>query len=744
MRFLVLLALTMVSIITFAAGDDVPPIPVKTSASVISHEGTPYLAVHYENHPHWHTYWKNPGDAGLPTKIEFSSEAKSLELKEMPWATPKRYIENGNILAYGYDGAYTRFFKINDLVDGKKNFKITSSWLVCKHICIPGKVEMSVLYENKKITKVIPSHFDVTDEVAVQRLVNLPTEGQWPAELDIILKKTDKENQLVLYYNKQGDQSSASFYQSSNMLFPISAPLMSFGHEKLYYNSSKTISGRMTLEWDGEYETPEVPLPKNGKFEKPVEFKFLFVDPITKKATLISKKFSEFQPEDEKKMQSFLGLLTSIKPNGPDTKADSKGGHTPSQGVTNATETNFWMLLLFGFLGGLILNIMPCVLPVISLKLFGLIVHSDEGHSKILKHNLFYTLGVLSTFLVLALTILFIKNSGESIGWGFQLQSPTFVLFMVILLFVMALNLFGLFEFYTPGGKKLGNVELKKGFFGDFFGGVLATILSTPCSAPFLGTALTFAFSTSAFGIITIFLSIGLGLSFPFILTGIFPKTISFLPKPGLWMEKVKKFLGLTLLLTVVWLLDVYVALTDGGLSLLKVNSILVFLFFAFYFGAKISKNLFLRIIFFLVPIALGIGLIQGHMNPSVSAPTGSSQLIQDKATSGLNWKPWSQEAMDSHKKAGELVFIDFTAKWCFTCKVNEKVVLDTDDFRSLVKEKNIKLLLGDWTKKDPRITKFLNANGLVGVPAYFVQRPDGELINLGETITINKIKSNL
>ncbi|MCR9205078.1 MAG: thioredoxin family protein, partial [Halobacteriovoraceae bacterium] len=358
---------------------------------------------------------------------------------------------------------------------------------------------------------------------------------------------------------------------------------------------------------------------------------------------------------------------------------------------------------------------------------------------------IFYALGVLSTFLVLAIAVLGLKSTGENVGWGFQLQSPVFVALMILVLFVFALNLFGLYEFSTPGGKSLGNVELKKGMAGDFLGGVLATILSTPCSAPFLGTALTFAFTASTFEIILTFQAIGLGLAFPFILTGLFPGAIKFLPKPGMWMESVKKFLGLTLLLTAIWLLDVFVSLTSGNVPLMKLNTGLILVFFAIYYQKHISKKLHWRAIFYILALLPFLSLFSSPLSISSANTTGETDLIREKNHGGeIVWESWSEQKMDDFKSKGELVFIDFTAKWCFTCKVNEKLVLDTDGFRDLVKEKNIKLLLGDWTKYDPVIGAFLKKHGYVGVPAYFIQKPDGSLVKLGETITLSKIEKNL
>ena len=310
---------------------------------------------------------------------------------------------------------------------------------------------------------------------------------------------------------------------------------------------------------------------------------------------------------------------------------------------------------------------------------------------------------------------------------------------MIMGLFVFSLNLFGLFEFKTPGGSKLGNVTTNDGFGGDFLSGVLATVLSTPCSAPFLGTALTFAFTSSTLEIYLIFTMIGLGLAFPFILTAIYPKLVSFLPKPGNWMNTVKKVLGVTLILTIIWLLDVYNALVDGSSNLIKLATILALIFAGFLLAKK--KERWIGAVSFLLALGLFVNISTTQFIASTDEHTA---LIRDKQTKGLDWQPWSEARMSDHKTNGELVFIDFTAKWCFTCKVNERLVLDTDEFKGLVKETNLKLLIADWTKRDEVIGSFLRKNGLVGVPAYFIQKKDGTLVNLGETVSISKIKEHL
>lgn len=299
--------------------------------------------------------------------------------------------------------------------------------------------------------------------------------------------------------------------------------------------------------------------------------------------------------------------------------------------------------------------------------------------------------------------------------------------------------MFGVFEFATPGGKVLGNIQTKEGFVGDFLSGILATILSTPCSAPFLGTALTFAFTSSSASIFLIFITIGLGLASPFILTGIFPSLVSFLPKPGNWMSILKKILGLTLILTIVWLFDVYNALVDGSANLTKLITALVFIFVGLSIIKR--KEKWMGAVAFLTALLFIINLTT---NTVISSKDEQTALIRDKSAHGFNWEAWSFDKMKEYKTNRQLVFIDFTAKWCFTCKVNEKLVLDTKEFKQFVEDNNIKLLIGDWTKRDEVIGTFLRQNGLVGVPAYFIQKKDGTLVNLGETVTISRIKESI
>jgi thiol:disulfide interchange protein/DsbC/DsbD-like thiol-disulfide interchange protein len=691
---------------------------VKTALSYFKKNKNTYLVVSFKNDPKWHTYWKNPGDAGLPMKIKFSQNGKSLNLKELEWVTPKRYIEQGNMWAYGYDNLYSIFFQVDDLKPLKNNFDFYAQWLVCKNICIPGKIEHKAKFDGNGFSYTNQHSFKLNKDQLNALFETIPLEQKKPVDLEIYLNKDPKASPgLVLNYSYK-NISPKDVLKNKNLLIPFKIEPFGFKHEKIYYDKkNKTIYGRMLVEWDGDIMEPEVLYPEDGQFIKNYNFKFL-LSMANKKTVVINKIFNQFSITGQKELDKFYQSLTL------DTGSEKNDESSANQ--------NILLILLYAFIGGLILNLMPCVLPVISLKLFGLISHQNESHKNILKHNLSYSFGILSTFTVLASLIVFIKTTGEEIGWGFQLQSPIFVSIMIIAIFILALNLFGFFEFRTPFGNKIGGAELKKGFVGDFLSGVLTTILSTPCSAPFLGTALTFAFTTSTFNIYLTFIFIGLGLAAPFILTGFVPKLVSFLPKPGNWMNQLKLFLGATLALTAIWLTDVLMNIVDPTKVAVYFNILLILILVTFTI-LKLTKKIPLALGFSIVPIGLFLFMLSSNL------------LVTDtrvvKYESMLDWSHWSAESVISQPGP---IFIDFTAKWCLTCKVNKRLVFETDSFSEFSKKHKLKLMIADWTKRDPKITAFLKKYNVVSVPAYFLKTKAGEIKFLGETISLDKIETNL
>lgn len=661
----------------------------------------------------WHTYWKNPGDAGIASTFKYSQNAKPVEVKAYEWPTPKRYIEAGDILTIGYSGKKHFFF---DDVPGA--FDLQVGMLICKDICIPGEAKLKLGAGEEFMANRMAKPFPA-DELE-KAFKELPGEAKTPAGFEYYLTRTKDQPNLTLHYSLKNFKSS-KLPETLNLLTGFPQAPWGFKRETLYLKDG-VIYGKTEIEWDGEYQDPVVPLPANGQFPKPYELKFLINAPDTKQVNVVSLKLQDFA--------NATPALNDFYKNLP--PYDGKG--TGVIAGTTAASGNIFEYFLFAFLGGLILNLMPCVLPVISLKLFGLIKHKNLPKQKILAHNLSYTAGVITTFMGLGVVIAGLKATGEEIGWGFQLQSPAFILVMMLILFILSLNLFGLFEFVTPGGAKLGSADVKDSVSGDFFSGILTTILATPCSAPFLGTALTFAFTTSTLNIFLMFFFIGFGLAFPFLLTAFFPAALAIFPRPGAWMEKLKYFLGLSLVATVIWLYDVFVTLVDFDKISWRLNLLFALWFFAFFFAQKISKSRVLQTLAFALPFAMTVMAIQNLE----MRPTTTDAVVK----SDSQWKPWSEEKLNDEK--GKLVFMDFTAEWCLTCKVNKRLVMETDGFNELAKKYDLVLLRADWTKRDDNITQFLKRYNVVGVPAYFVQKADGQIVHLGETISLSKIETNL
>ena len=660
----------------------------------------------------WHTYWKNPGDAGIASTFKFFDQnQKPLTPKEYEWPTPMKYLEAGDILTIGYEKKQHFFF---DDIPG--HIKVQVGVLICKDICIPGEAKLELRSSETFVANRATSSYSPLDFSA--SFESLPKDGTLPEGFEYYLTRVKGENLLTLHYSIKGVKTP-SLPHKLMLLTPFPRPPFGYKRESLYYDG-ETLYGKTEIEWDGEYQEPQQPLPDSGSFAQTYELPFLLNAPGAKSVSIVKLKVKDFSLASA----SLDDFYKKLKP------FDGKS----AVGTTTGTQgMNYFQYLLLAFLGGLILNLMPCVLPVISLKLFGLIRHQNYSQKQLLRHNLSYTAGVLATFMALAAVIVAIKATGEEIGWGFQLQSPSFVLIMMLILFILSLNLFGLFEFITPGGNKLGSAKTEDGIVGDFFGGVLTTILSTPCSAPFLGTALTFAFTTSSMTIFSVLFSIGLGLAFPFLLTAVFPKSLHIFPKPGAWMEKLKYFLGLSLIVTVIWLYDVFVGLVHFDVISWRLNLLFALWFFAFFFAKKITSSKAWLGIVFLIPTSMTyMALNNLEMKPTTVTETSKKGP----------WIPWTETKLAEEK--GKLVFMDFTAEWCLTCKVNKKLVLETKDFEELSQKYQLTLLRADWTKRDDAITQYLKKYGAVGVPAYFIQKKDGETVFLGETISISKIEKNL
>ncbi|HUP55916.1 MAG TPA: thioredoxin family protein [Bdellovibrionota bacterium] len=456
------------------------------------------------------------------------------------------------------------------------------------------------------------------------------------------------------------------------------------------------------------------------------------------KVTVIEGGFTLEMPRQTNGIQSpesLSGVLTFRDPAGGRQAVEL---HAPLRAPA-PTLAEIGRMVLFALMGGLILNLMPCVFPLISIKVLGLVEQSRQDHSKIRTHWLVFSLGTLLSFWALAAILIAFKATGEKLGWGFQLQSPVFLSFLIALFYLLSLNLLGFFEIGI-GLTSFGSRFLARGgYAGSFFSGVLTTIVATPCSAPFMGAAIGFALSQNAGIALLVFTSLGLGLLSPYLVLAAFPRLVRFLPRPGKWMENFKQLLAFPLLATVIWL-SWTLGLAAGPNAVAV--AWLALLSFSFGIWGLVRLKAAARpvgLVGFLAGAAL-IAVIGSSSFPIVQA---GGQRATAAADDGIPWQPYSRASLAELRKAGKPVFLDFTAAWCITCQVNERVVFSSSEIRDRFKRSGIVPMKADWTNRDPEIADALAEFGRSGIPLYVVYGK-GEPKILPELITPGIVLSEL
>ncbi|MBI3877508.1 MAG: thioredoxin family protein [Verrucomicrobia bacterium] len=391
-------------------------------------------------------------------------------------------------------------------------------------------------------------------------------------------------------------------------------------------------------------------------------------------------------------------------------------------------------MLWFAFLGGIILNIMPCVFPVIALKILGFVNQSKEDPKRVLHLGVIYSLGVVASFLVMAGAVIAVQQAGKSASWGMQMQNPQFTTALTVLMTLVALNLFGVFE-VTLGAavNAAGGVTQKEGASGAFFNGVLAVVLATPCTAPFLAPALGFAFSQPPALIVLFFVAVGAGLALPYLVLSAQPKWIRILPRPGAWMEKFKVAMGFPMLATAIWLFSFTAKRFGPDGPLWLALFLVVVALAAWVFGEFVQRGTQRRGLAAVICILLLGGgyakALEGELNWRKPVKKSSGDAIAENKNSdapdALVWRKWSADAVAKARAEGRVVLVDFTADWCLTCKANLRTSIDITSTRKRLKELNAVTLIGDNTDEDPAIITELKKFGRAGVPLVLVYPKD-------------------
>ncbi len=629
-----------------------------------------WVAVHFDIIEGWHTYWQNPGDSGNAPRIHWRLPP-GFTASEIHWPYPTR-LPVGPLMNYGYsDEAWllVRMTAPDVITSELATLNADVHWLVCQEECIPEEGRLSLTLAVTDPGTSHPSQWQA-DLQRVQQ--HLPQAIPWPSRIDV------HEDSIALQI--QIDKALAKQIQDA-YFYPYSYGLVEHAAPQLLAVSGQQMALQL----------------RRGELKA-------------------------------RPLQSLRGVLVFSEqlPDGAVTRAFEVN----SLATAAASARAVWLVLAFALLGGLLLNVMPCVFPILSLKALSIVQTAAQSPKLARRNGYVFTLGVLVSFALIAGTLLILRAGGEAIGWGFQLQSPLFVLALTWLIFVMALLFSGVWSF---GENWMGvgqHLTARRSTSGAFFTGVLAVIVATPCTAPFMGTAIGYALSQSPHVSMAVFLCLGLGMALPWLLISMWPGLSSYLPRPGAWMERVKQVLAFPLYATVAWLLWVL--------------------------AQQISPQALLYAQLSLVGIALGLWFWQntrGSGHAWQHAGSASLALIfvlmvvlalrlQPAATTAgspqADWKPYNTANLQHYRDQGKAVLVNFTAAWCITCLVNEKVVLASDEIRTELRERSIIYMKGDWTNRDPTITRVLEQYGRSGVPLYlyFPRDPERNISVLPNILT--------
>lgn len=629
----------------------------------------------------WHTYWRNPGDSGIATEIRWDMP-EGFKAGEIQWPAPKR-IDLEPLAVYAYEGEILLLVQItppeNLVPDETLTLKARVYWLECEVNCIPGDALLSLTLPVRPENPKADPRWAQPFQLARSQLPLIASEWRVSAE-------TGRD-----YFRLRITQADPKARLGRVSFFPYSDKLIHHPARQTFRASDEgyELFVRRSNLSQGEVPALEGILVSEEGWRGPGSEKVLEVS-----VPAPSADDSAWRPAEE----SSFGAL--------------------------------WGAFFFAFAGGLLLNLMPCVFPVISLKILHIVENARASRSRRLALGWTFTLGVLVSFWILAGALLFLRAAGQEVGWGFQLQNPAVVLALALLFFVLAINLFGFFEvglFLTKSGAA---VSGRGGFGGVFLNGVLATVVATPCTAPFMGSALGFAMTRSAPEALLVFTGLGLGMASPYLILSAFPQWVQKLPKPGAWMEQLKKILGFFLLVTAFWLAWVF-QIQAGSKALAGLVLSAAILFAACFFYGRIQRRaagsaFWVLVLFFLgaACAALPLSLQKNSEETSIMSEGG--------------WEKFSQARLDALRSAGEPVFIDFTAAWCLTCQVNKKTALNLPEIRALFKKYGITLLKADWTSRDPEITRALAAFGRSSVPLYvlYPRGTDAQAVLLPEILT--------
>ena len=658
--------------------------------------GKPFtVGVRMVTKPGWHVYWRNPGDSGLPPEVVWTLPA-GFSASTFDWPAPTR-IPVAHLVNHGFEGEAVLLTQVTPpraLPAGRPiTLDAKLSYLACEEICIPGSADLRLTLPVAEAGSSVGADPRNADLFAKARDA-LPVPSPWPARVTLDGKR------LVLHLDAEGLKPDAI---RAAHFFPYA--------ESAVENAA---AQNLTVDAAGLHlalarANPGDAVP--GDLPGVLTFEEDGTDGPVRRALAI-------------------GTPPTAAPAAAPPPAPTAAAALAPAGDDRALT--LWSAAGLAFLGGLLLNLMPCVFPVLSIKVLSLVKHSGEPASRVRLHGLAYTAGVLAAFLALAGLLIALKDAGAGIGWGYQLQSPLVIAGLAYLLFAMALSLSGVVH---VGGGFTGigdGLTRRDGLQGSFFTGVLATVVATPCTAPFMGSAVGFALTQSAGVSLVVFASLGLGLALPFLVLTTWPAAVARLPRPGAWMETLKGALAFPIYATVAWLVWVLAQqVWPTGLLAGLLGLVLVGFAAWIWERARAAGPIGRRLA---QVAALAALLAVACLTAFLAGDTATARTGTIAGADGI--EPFTQARLDGLRAESRPVFVNMTAAWCITCQVNERTTLMTDDVRAAFKMRGVIYLKGDWTNQNPEITRFLERHGRSGVPLYLLYEGSAEPAVLPQILT--------
>ena len=648
------------------ARDNESAVRMVSAVAGVGTESELRAGIEFELQSGWKTYWRTPGDAGYPVSVEWNGSV-NVAAADIAWPAPHRFTLFG-LDTFGYSEAVLLPVMVKPQRVGEAvQLRAAVNYLVCQEICIPKTANLALAIPAGAAT---PSEFA---QLVARYQAQVPGDGARHG------------------LHVEGAVLGGSAEKQTLEIAARSAPLP-------FDRPDVIVEGP-----DGfAFGPPEVALSADGgaaRFSLPV-----IVNTGVDAGMLAKSNVTLTLVDGQRGLEQKITLSNATSAAAPP--------------ATASLQTSFLTIILIALLGGLVLNFMPCVLPVLSLKMLGLVGHAGE-RAATRRGFLASSAGIVTAFVILAAALVAVKQAGGVIGWGIQFQHPWFLVLMTVVLVLFAANLLGWFELPLPAWiGRIAGAEHGSGLAGQFFTGMLATLLATPCSAPFVGTAVTFAFSRGAGEIFMIFAALGIGLALPYLLVAAFPGLARILPRPGIWMIWLRRIMGLLLAGTAVWLLTIVAAQVSAvGLALAVVGIVLLALFLALQ-GRVPAKGR-----------AVGAALAAVMALAAVFLPGTARAPV---ATIDEIWQPFAQAEIAGLVQSGKTVFVDVTADWCVTCIVNKQLVLDVGASAARLRRPEVVAMKADWTKPDENIARYLASFGRYGIPfnvVYGPAAPDGILL---------------